>query len=317
VGDVLVTPVGSLPGVLVHAAALQTLLDRSSPAGWPVVAFAIAALVFILITLAAYRLAPAAFAAVTAAVIASAWAASYLCLRGVPSVWIDPMGTTIAAFTACGARLFWQCIASRRALSRFVAPEVAQELAATGRLAARHEGEREATVLFADIRNYTNLAEELSPAEALEILNGYFTWMDQVIETHGGRVDKHIGDAMMAVFTSRGDEHAGRAVAAAATLLRGRPAAGVDRIQFGIGIHTGTVATGELGGEKFEYAAIGDAVNVAARLESKTKELGVPVLISSATVERLHTEVSLQALGQLELKGKSEPVTVYTLAAAV
>jgi adenylate cyclase len=272
-----------------------------------------AALAFLFITLAAYRCPPGPVLVVTAGVIASAWVAAWLCLRAVPSVWIDPMATTVAAVTAFAARLFWQSIVSLRALARFVAPEVAQELAATGRLASRHEKEREATVLFADIRGYTDLSEDLAPSEVLRTLNEHFKWMDAIIRAHGGRVDKHVGDAMMAVFTAPPNDHAARAVAAAAALLQGSVTRATPEVRFGIGIHTGILATGTLGSEKAEYAAIGDTVNIAARLESATKELDVPVLVSAATSARLRSELKLLPLGEIALKGKSEPVQVYTL----
>lgn len=314
-GDVLRTPVGSLPGVLVHAAALQTLLDGSFPVRWWATSLWIAVAAFILVTLAAYRWPLGWVALGTAGLVAGIWATSQAMLAATPSVWINPISATMAAATALGTRLFWQSITARRALARFVSPELAQELAATGRVASWREGQREATVLFSDIRDYTTLSESMAPDATLRLLNDHFAWMDGVIEAHGGRVDKHVGDAVMAVFEGPRANHAAQAAAAAAALVRGaldseRQASG---IRFGIGVHSGTLARGELGGKKFEYAAIGDTVNVAARLESATKELGVPVLISAATASRLPSREALVPLGEIALKGKSEPLAVYGL----
>jgi adenylate cyclase len=321
-GDAHRTPGGTVSGIFVHAAALQTLLDRSSPADCPWwVSLLLAAAAFALVTLCAYRFAPGRVALGTGVLILAVWAVSYAALARVPSVWLNPMTATLAAATALVTRLFWHNVTALGALGRFVDPDLAQELAATGRVAPWREGQWEATILFADLRSYTELSERLAPDEMMRLLNDHFTWTDGVIRAHGGRVDKHVGDALMAVFTAANNRHALQAVAAAAALVRGAAEreAVTPGLRFGIGIHSGTLEMGELGGKrtggKVEYGAIGDTVNVAARLEGATKEMGVQVLISAATASRLPAGTALLPLGEVSLKGKSSPVAVYTLPA--
>lgn len=310
-GDVHRTPNGTVPGVLIHASAVQTLLDGTNPrAAPPGIALLLAGVAFVLVAVAA-RFGTTGWAAgVTIAVVGAAWAGSVAALAHTPSMWLNPLEPTLAALAAFGACVLRQSLVARRALGRFVAPEVARELANTGELAARRGETQEATVLFADVRDYTRLGEQLAPAELMRALNEHFAWADALIERHGGRVDKHIGDALMAVFTGEDGQHAERAVAAAAAMLREGTAAG---LRFGIGIHTGPLALGALGGTKLEYGAIGDAVNVAARLEAATKERGVPVLISGETAGRLGEWEGLLPVGELALKGKGALVMAYTL----
>lgn len=315
-GDVHRTPVGPVPGVFVHAAALQTLFDRSYPVKPPLnLNAALAAVAFLLASLLAHRLPPLRAALANLLLCAAVWGAAWAALSGRPAVWLNPTVASLVPWAVLGTRLFWQHYAARRALGRFVAPELAHELATTGRLAPEREGQREATVLFADLRNYTDLAEGLAPYALLQALNDHFVWMDGVIQRHGGRVDKHVGDALMAVFEGPGNDHATAAVAAAAELGRfagGRPGAALP-FRFGVGLHSGTIATGALGGAKLEYGTIGDTVNVAARLEAATKDLDVPVLLSAATAGLLATRSALVPAGELTLKGRSAPVAVFTL----
>lgn len=311
--DVQRTPVGPLPGVAVHAAALQTLLDRSYPLNRPLISRLLTWLLFALVTLVAYRYSLVVAGVVGACLSLIVWAAARAALLHLPSYWIDPVPATLAVGSVLLVRLLWQTGAAQGVLRRFVDPDVADELLRTGRIVQR---QREATVLYTDVRNYTDLSERLEPDQLLVTLNRHFAWMDAVIRRHGGRVNKHTGDALMALFQARGSEHALRAASAAAELLRtaDQRQGSARELRFGIGIHSGIVAMGELGASKAEYAAIGDAVNVAARLESATKESGVPVLISASTAALLEGRIALNPLGEISLRGKAEKMQVFTLA---
>jgi len=177
------------------------------------------------------------------------------------------------------------------------------------------------TILFTDIRSFTSISETMSAHELVKLLNEYFTEMVTVIMEEGGVVDKYIGDAIMAVFgapVSKPDD-ARRAVRAAvrmrhalAVLNERLVARGAPPIKTGIGLHTGEVVAGNIGSEaRMEYTVIGDAVNLASRLESSTKELGTDVLISEDTNALLDNELETRAVREITVKGRAKPVIVY------
>jgi adenylate cyclase len=178
------------------------------------------------------------------------------------------------------------------------------------------------TILFSDIRSFTTMAERMHDAQALVgLLNEYFTEMVGIIMQEGGVVDKYIGDAIMAVFgapVSKPDD-AVRAVRAAvrmrkalAALNERLAARGIPPLRTGIGIHTGEVVAGNIGSEqRMEYTVIGDAVNLASRLETNTKELGVDVLISADTYALVKGTCVARPLREITVKGRSEPVMTY------
>ncbi len=180
------------------------------------------------------------------------------------------------------------------------------------------------TILFSDIRSFTTISEEMNDAQALvALLNEYFTEMVTIVMEESGVVDKYIGDAIMAVFgapVSKPDD-AVRAVRAAvrmrtalATLNERLVARGVSPLRTGIGVHTGEVVAGNIGSEaRMEYTVIGDAVNLASRLESNTKELGVDVLISADTYALVKDIVIAEPIREITVKGRTEPVMTYDL----
>lgn len=175
---------------------------------------------------------------------------------------------------------------------------------------------RTCTFLFTDVRGFTNLSEKLSPEEVTEIMNKALTAQVKCIQAHGGMVDKFIGDACMAIFNAplEIDEHEKRAVACAQdmrTAMRMLQKELPEPIAIGIGVNTGEAVIGNMGSDnRFDYSAIGDAVNTAARLESATKEAGVDILIG----ERTALQVDQAWLHDtIEVKGKAKPLKVYTI----
>ncbi len=180
------------------------------------------------------------------------------------------------------------------------------------------------TVLFSDIRSFTTISEEMNDPQALVgLLNEYFTEMVGIVIQEDGVVDKYIGDAIMAVFGAPVGKHddAERAVRAAvrmrvalAHLNERLKKRGIKPLRTGIGIHTGQVVAGNIGSEaRMEYTVIGDAVNVASRLESNTKELGVDVLISGSTYEVVKDMCVAEPIREIHVKGRVEPVMTYEL----
>ena len=181
-------------------------------------------------------------------------------------------------------------------------------------------GERKTcTFLFTDVRGFTNLSEKLEPEEVTEIMNKVLTEQVTCIQAHGGMVDKFIGDACMAIFNSPLDldEHEQRAVACAQDM---RTAIAMmqkelsEPIAIGIGVNTGPAVIGNMGSDnRFDYSAIGDAVNTAARLESATKEAGVDILIGESTYKKLPPGVEASFVREIKVKGKAKALKVYTI----
>lgn len=211
-----------------------------------------------------------------------------------------------------------------RLFGQFVSGEVAQ------RVIEQKQGligeAKEVALLFCDLRGFTAFCEGKSPQEVVERLNGYFDAMVRQIERKGGVVDKFIGDAIMANFgglvelenpSQAAFEAALEMRAALAELNRRAEQVGLEPLENGIGLHYGEVLQGPLGAKnRREFTLVGDAVNLASRLESLTKELGRPVLVSGALFEQLEpaTQARLVPLGERPVKGKQAHVEVYGLA---
>jgi adenylate cyclase len=207
-------------------------------------------------------------------------------------------------------------------LTRFLAPEIASEVMRLGG-APLKPTEREVTVLFSDIRNFTGLCETLPPEAVLRFLDDYFGHMTQLVKAHAGIVNKFLGDGMLAFWNvpERNPEHAAAAVRAALDMRKvlrelndARAAVGAPPIAIGVGIHTGKVAAGMLGGaDQHEYTVIGDAVNVASRVEGLTKQHGVDLLVSESTWALIQDRFAGERVGQEHVKGRAEPVVVYAV----
>lgn len=189
-------------------------------------------------------------------------------------------------------------------------------------------GEKQAiTVMFCDIRGFTKFCDERDPAETVEVLNAYMEAMTQVVFRHDGTIDKYIGDCIMAFWNApeAQPDHAQRAVSCAVEMREAlrkfhasRAARGEAPLECGIGIHTGEAVVGNMGSSlKRNYTALGSTVNMAARLESMTKHLGVRILISQATLNELtDAGLTLEDYGEQEVAGFAQPVHVYAVGAA-
>jgi adenylate cyclase len=208
----------------------------------------------------------------------------------------------------------------RNTMARYVAKEVVDKLLASGQ-DFLDGNSHVATVLFSDIRRFTTLAEAMTPQETVSLLNDYFTSMVEVVFTHGGMLDKYIGDAIMAVFgTAVSDvSDADNSLTVATEMLRElgrfnqrRAESGLEPIEIRIGIATGEVLAGSLGSRRrLEYTVIGDNVNLAARLEGANKHYGTTVLVAASTVEALRSRPILRRLDLIQVKGKLQPTLAY------
>jgi len=177
--------------------------------------------------------------------------------------------------------------------------------------------ERKMTIMFSDIRDFTPLSESMTPAENFEFINAYLSQMEPVISRHGGIIDKYIGDAIMALFEHGADDALGGAIAMLERLgyyNAGRLRAGYTPIQIGIGLNTGLVMIGTVGGlNRMDSTVIGDAVNLTARLEEATKTYRSPLIISQNTLYDLANpgKYSIRFLDRIRVKGKSQPLSIY------
>lgn len=212
----------------------------------------------------------------------------------------------------------------RERLARYFSPGIAEAIEENNPLA---EGQsRELTVLCSDIRGFTEFSEDRDPAVVVEILRDYHEKMVARIFEFGGTLDKYLGDGILAYFNIpvAREDHADQALRCALAMRRDLQLLnerwireGLPPMRIGIGIHTGVAIVGTIGASfRREFTAIGDAVNVASRIEGLTKDLDRDILVSEASIERLSDDTtrSLRALGAHRIRGRAQPVELFTLA---
>lgn len=317
------------PGVELQATLLDNYLNggglRSVPEGWTL---ALTALLLPLLLWASRHWHPAAAASLTAALVLAMGAVSWW-LFAAHRLWWPPLLPAVAAVAVYGAAaLVGYAIVRQRArqtramFAQYVPPAVVSRLIAQPDLMRLGGEAREVTLMFTDLANFTTLSEQLSAEQTVEVLTGYFNAMTPIVHATGGTVDKFIGDAVMAFWGAPLDDaqHAAHAVSAAIAMQQAMQplvadlhARGLPPIHMRIGLHTGRVVVGNVGSEqRFSYTAIGDAVNLAARLEGANKAFGTSILLSAATAAQLPPGAALRALDDVIVKGKTEPVRVFT-----
>jgi adenylate cyclase len=205
--------------------------------------------------------------------------------------------------------------ALREAFGSYVDPEVAERVLEEGELIEAQE--RDVTIMFVDIRDFTSLAERSSPSRTVAFLSDFFELVVPIVKRRGGHANKFLGDGVLAVFGApeRLPDHAPRAVEAATEIVEAIEERFGEDLRIGVGINSGTVVLGSVGGGgRLEFAVVGDPVNVAARVEAATRETGDAVLMTEATRRLLPDPGAMtEPRGDVPLKGKSEPVPVYSL----
>jgi adenylate cyclase len=231
------------------------------------------------------------------------------------------LGVMVGLTNQAVRRMFTE-LRRRDNLTRFLPRAVAERVLAHGD-AVLAPVQREVTVLFSDIRGFTALSETLPPRAVLELLDDYFGRMALIVKGHDGVVGKYLGDGLLAFWGVPDDDrdHARKAVRAALDMHkelvdvnRAREADGLAPLRVGIGVHTGTVAAGMLGGaEHAEYTVIGDAVNVASRIEGLTKTHGVDLLVSETTWAGCGDRFAGRKLAGEVIRGRREPVVLYAV----
>jgi len=254
-----------------------------------------------------------------------------------PALSLELVLVSLLIIAVTGAALGYLTLIARRTVAQGVRLEVAN--AQFGRyfspgVVSRVSGEadtllgvggrtQEVAVMFCDIRDFTTITENLPPAEVVGFLSQYHTRMVEVIFDFGGTIDKFIGDAIMVTFGTPdpSDDDAERSVRAGLAMNTALAELNADRerrslaaIRHGIGIHFGPVIAGNIGTEdRLEYTVIGDAVNVASRIQDACKSLGEAILISDAVKTRLPPDIQVQPLPEQRVKGRQAPVQIYAV----
>ena len=330
--DLKAMPVGQLePGVLLHWTAWTNLRHGSFVRDVPrLVAFGLAIGVVLLLGAVGVRGQLGRAVAAAVLLVVAALAAAYY---GISAGWFlapaTPAAAALLALTGVAAEGLWVEQRRRREVQTmfgsYVDPGVV-DLLVRDPHAIRLGGERrEATVFFCDLAGFTDLSEQVSPEALLALINHYLEETSDCLRAHGAYIDKYIGDAIMAVFGApqQDPEHAlsaGRAALAAQEVLarlNTRLAAEHGRtLSMRIGLNTGEMIVGNLGSpRKRNYTVLGDAVNLASRLEGANKEFGTAILVGEETARQIGDRLILRPLTRLRVKGKQRAVEVSELIA--
>jgi adenylate cyclase len=316
----------SIAGVYVHATAVNNLLRNDGLIEFGRLGAAIFSFVFAaLAAAAALALGPvsAAFATIGLAI---AWiAGATVALRHALALpLVEPL---VVGFAALGATIGYRFVIAdhgkrllRQSFGLYLAPALIEKMLSSNKPPVLGGEMRNVTVYFSDIADFSSIAEKIPPADLVAAMNDYLSAMTDVIEAHGGFVDKYIGDAIVAVFGAPLDEpdHATNAVRAALRCAARLPT--LDRVNaaFGravrqrIGLNSGEALIGNIGSRRrFNYTVMGDMVNLASRLEGTNKFYGTTVIASEATVALTGRAFVWRELDAIRVKGRVQPVRIF------
>ena len=318
------------PGAEVHANVLESALSQRSvtplPWGWN---FALLLLAIGVSTLLMRNWRPFVSAAAGLLLLAVILIGDWW-LFAQYNLWLPALAAMVSVvmvYTGLGSHAFFseqrQRRETRRAFSMYLAPEVVDQIMAHPEQLKLGGERREITLVFTDLAGFTNISEQLGPEHVAQLLNEHFSRASKIIKKYGGTVNRFIGDSIMAIWGAplADDKHALNACLAARdmqldmhTLRAELLARGLPPITMRVGIHTGPAIVGNLGAsDRFDYTAIGDSVNLAARLEGVNKLYGTEILVSSATVAQLGEALSLRQVDRVIVKGKTQAVQIFTL----
>jgi adenylate cyclase len=316
-----------IAGVFIHATAVRNLIERDavSELGFPmrtILTIALAALVAFAARLFAPTSATFAYLGIMAVYTACAVG---LFVRGLALPLTEP---ALAGLAAAAMMIGYRFVIAdreerflRKSFGFYLAPEIIEIMVAAGKMPALGGEMRNVTVFFSDLSGFSSIAEKMTPGELVALMNDYLSEMTDIIERHGGYVDKYIGDSIVAMFGApvADPDHARNAVLAALgcrdrleELNRSHPAFHGYALAHRIGLNTGEAVVGNIGSRRrFNYTVMSDTVNVASRLEGANKYYGTSIMASGMTVAQTGNAVAWRELDAIKVKGRDEPIKVY------
>lgn len=328
--DLKNTPIDArLPGVYIHATILSNILSNdfltpANPKFTYTLIFLFALLTALSVLFIKKMLIQNGLPIITG--VAFAWFTYYEFSNNIVIDIVPPLSSLVLAwvlsFTAMVLMEGREKRKFKRMMSQYLSPAVLTTLVENQEDFAKAEvGSTEnITMLFSDIRSFTNMSEKLSADKVVELLNYYFSSMTDSIFEHEGTIDKFIGDAIMAFWGApiKTDDHADKATCSALDMIKRLDEVnlwitekGLEPIKIGIGIHTGDAILGNIGSEnKLDYTIIGDNVNLASRIEGLTKQYGVSLLITEDTHQRLKSPIVCMIVDLVRVKGKKIPIKI-------
>jgi adenylate cyclase len=317
----------SAPGVNVHAEIIDQILSGeflTRPDWAPGAEIAVAIVLTLILLAAVLSFGPILGAAAALILIAIAVATSWFAFANGHLV-LDPILPSISVLSVYIVATALLLLLTdrertfvRKAFQQYLAPAMVERLADDPAALTLGGEMREITILFSDIRGFTSLSEKMDPQQITGLLNRFLTPMTDLLLESGATIDKYIGDAIMCFWNAplTTTDHPRRACLAALTMMKALEELNKREemtLKIGVGLNTGACCVGNLGSEqRFSYSAIGDSVNVAARVESLTKQYGLPILITE------YTSVHASGLAQIEIDlvrvvGRAEPIGIFTL----
>lgn len=316
----------SMAGVFVHATAVKNLMTRDAAVepGYSMRA-AITIAIAAIVAFAASLLAPLAASLVYVGVIAIyTFAAVSVFIKSLALPVFEP---TFAGAAALAMTVGYRFVVAdkeerflRKSFALYLAPQVIESMLASAKMPALGGEMRTVTVFFSDVAGFSSIAEKLTPAELVALMNEYLSAMTDIIEKHGGYIDKYIGDSIVAVFGAPVSDpsHASNAVRASlqcrarlGELNAGGAFHGYS-LAHRIGLNSGEALVGNIGSKRrFNYTVMSDAVNVASRLEGANKYFGTSIMASEMTVAQTGDTFAWRELDAIRVKGRAEPVNVY------
>jgi len=331
-GDIVNTPIGAIPGPLLHYTFLSNFFEHHLIKEPPYITVSLIALMVLLPFILLAVLKKILYRVVVNILVYSILYIFIRYLFMIQNIYIDlfyPLISLLLSFLIVEAIAFTlqeqRGKFMRGAFSSYLSGDLLDQLIENPDALALGGESKELSILFSDIRGFTTISESMSPVSLITLLNRYFTPMTNAVLENGGMLDKYIGDAVMAFFNAPIDikYHADASCNSALEMIERLnilnielEREGITPIKIGIGINSAEVVVGNMGSDtRFNYTVIGDGVNLASRIEGLTKNYGIEILITEFTVAKLHSSFLYREIEPVKVKGKDKAVLLYELMA--